>query len=186
MISPQGGLTMFAYLVMFAPLGVVFYLSARLHAMSETAAQAWFWGFAAVMGLSMWSVFAVFTGESIARTFFITAGAFGGLSLYGYTTKRDLSGLRSFFVMGMIGLLIASIVNIFMESSPLQFAISLIGVGLFAGLTAYDTQRLKVMYYQLAGYGVEVGKAAIMGALNLYLDFINMFQFLLHFLGDRR
>jgi FtsH-binding integral membrane protein len=186
MVSPQGGLSGLAYVVMFALLGVVFFLSARLHAMSEGAAQAWFWGYAALMGLSLWSVFVVFTGESVVRTFFVTAAAFGGLSLYGYTTKRDLSGFGSFLIMGVIGILVASVVNIFLHSSAMQFAISVIGVLLFAGLTAYDTQRLKVSYYQLANYGTSVGKAAIMGALQLYLDFINMFMFLLQFLGDRR
>ena len=174
------------WVVMLAPLGVVFYLSARVHAMSEGAAQIWFWAYAGLVGLSFASIFLVFTGESIARTFFITAGAFGGLSLYGYTTKRDLSGMGSFLIMGVWGILIASLVNLFMESSALHFAISAIGVLVFAGLTAYDTQRLKVNYYQLAQYGVSTGKAAIMGALNLYLDFINMFMMLLQFMGDRR
>ncbi|MBY0354906.1 MAG: Bax inhibitor-1/YccA family protein [Rickettsiales bacterium] len=186
MVTPQGGLSVTAYVLMFAPLGVVFYLSARIHAMSEGAAQAWFWGYAALMGLSLWSVFVVFTGESIVRTFFITAVSFGGLSLYGYVTKRDLSGFGSFLVMGVIGLLVASVVNIFLQSSAMQFIISVLGVLIFAGLTAYDTQRLKVSYYQLSQYGASLGKAAIMGALQLYLDFINMFMFLLQFFGDRR
>lgn len=174
------------WVVMLAPLGVVFYLSARFHAMSEGAAQLWFWVYAALVGLSFASIFLVFTGESIARTFFVTAAAFGGLSLYGYTTKRDLSGMGSFLIMGVIGIFVASIVNIFLQSSAVHFAVSVIGVLVFAGLTAYDTQRLKVSYYQLAQYGASTGKAAIMGALQLYLDFINMFMFLLQLLGDRR
>lgn len=174
------------WVVMLAPLGVVLYLSARIHAMSEGTAQTWFWVYSGLVGLSLASIFLVFTGESVARTFFITAAAFGGLSLYGYTTKRDMSGMGSFMVMGVIGLMVASIVNIFLHSSGLQFAISIIGVLLFAGLTAYDTQRLKVSYYQLAQFGTSSGKAAIMGALQLYLDFINMFMFLLQFMGDRK
>jgi FtsH-binding integral membrane protein len=186
MVTDNGGLSGFAYLVMFAPLAFVFFLSAGIHRMSEGTAQMAFWGFATIMGLSMWSVFAIYTGESIARTFFITAGAFGGLSLYGYTTKRDISGWGGFLIMGVIGLILASVVNIFLASSGLNFAISVIGVLVFAGLTAYDTQRLKVSYYQLSHYGQDMGKAAIMGALQLYLDFINMFMFLLRFMGNAR
>jgi len=137
------------------------------------------------MGVSMSAIFLVFTGTSIAQTFFVTAAAFGGLSLYGYTTKRNLSGMGSFLVMGVIGLIIAMVVNIFLASSALAFAISAIGVLIFAGLTAYDTQKIKGMYDYVAGNEEMMGRTAIMGALNLYLDFINMFQFLLHFMGGQ-
>jgi len=173
------------WVVMLAPLGLVFYLSARISSMSVSAAQISFWVFAGLMGLSLSSVFLIYTGNSITQTFFVTAAAFGGLSLYGYTTKRDLTAMGSFLIMGVIGLIIASIVNIFLASSALQFAVSVLGVLIFAGLTAYDTQRIKSMYF--AGDGAVVaGKKAIMGALSLYLDFINMFMFLLQFLGNRR
>jgi FtsH-binding integral membrane protein len=182
------GQTLFAtplkWVVALAPLGMVFYLSARVHKMSAGAAQIAFWVFAGLMGLSLSTIFLVYTGESIARVFFITAAAFGGLSLYGYTTKRNLSALGTFLVMGLIGLIIAMVVNIFLASPALQFAISAIGVLVFAGLTAYDTQKIKEMYYE----GDEVlvaGRKAIMGALTLYLDFINLFTFLLSFLGNR-
>jgi FtsH-binding integral membrane protein len=143
-----------------------------------------FWGFCVVMGLSMSTIFLVYTGASIATTFFATAGAFAGLSLMGYTTKKDLTAMGSFMAMGVIGLLIAMVINIFMQSSAMQLAISGIGVLIFAGLTAYDTQRLKNEYAMLAGTEFA-GKAIVMGALSLYLDFINMFQFLLSFLGNR-
>ena len=174
------------WVIMFAPLGVVLFLGVRMHKMSFNAAQAWFWGFAALMGLSLSYVFLAFTGESVARVFFITAGTFGAMSMVGYTTKRDLSGMGSFLMMGVIGIIIASIVNIFMQSSGLQFAISVIGVLLFVGLTAYDTQRIKSVYYQLAGEGAALKKSAIQGALSLYLDFINLFIMLLQLFGDRR
>ncbi len=180
------GLSPAAYIVMFAPLGVVFYLSARLHALSENAAKMWFFGYAALMGLSLYYVFALFTGVSVARVFFITAGTFGAMSLYGYTTKKDLSSMGSFLMMGLIGLIIASVVNIFLQSSALHFAVSIIGVLLFVGLTAYDTQKIKNSYYAVAGHAEMMGKAAIMGALSLYLDFINLFVMLLQFFGDRR
>lgn len=173
------------WVVMLAPLGLVFYLSARIGKMSFAGAQMSFWIFAGLMGLSLSSVFLVFTGASITQTFFVTAATFGSLSLYGYTTKRDLSAMGSFLFMGVIGLIIASLVNIFLQSSALQFAVSAIGVLVFAGLTAYDTQRIKEMYFD--GDGVLVaGKKAIMGALSLYLDFINMFMFLLQFMGNQR
>ncbi|MDN2565637.1 Bax inhibitor-1/YccA family protein [Aquibium sp. A9E412] len=172
------------WVVMLAPLGFVFFLSARIHKMSVSAAQTTFWAFAAVMGISLSSIFLVFTGESIVRVFFITAASFGALSLWGYTTKRDLSGFGSFLFMGLIGLIIAMVVNIFLQSSALQFAISAIGVLVFAGLTAYDTQQIKEMYYEGDGAAVA-GRKAIMGALRLYLDFINLFMFLLQFLGNR-
>ena len=173
------------WVIMLAPLAFVFGLSAGVERMQPATARLVFLAFAAVMGLSLSSIFIVFTGESIARTFFITAASFGALSLYGYTTKKDLSGWGSFLMMGVIGLIIAMIVNIFLASSALQFAISAIGVLIFAALTAYDTQRLKHMYDFVAGDTVAAGRASIMGALTLYLDFINLFTFLLQFMGNR-
>ena len=172
------------WVVMLAPLAMVFFLSFRINKMSVSAAQTTFWIYSAMVGLSLASIFLVFTGESIVRTFFITAASFGALSLWGYTTKRDLTGMGSFLFMGLVGLIIASVVNIFLQSSAMQFAISAIGVLVFAGLTAYDTQQIKSMYYE--GDGSEVaGRKAIMGALRLYLDFLNLFLFLLQFLGNR-
>jgi hypothetical protein len=173
------------WVVMLAPLGFVFFLGAKIQTMSVSAAQITFWAFAAVMGLSMASIFLVFTGESIARVFFITAAMFGAMSLYGYTTKRDLSGWGSFLFMGLIGVIIALLVNIFLASAALQFAISVIGVLVFTGLTAYDTQRIKEMYYELDAADVATRKA-IMGALSLYLNFINLFVMLLHLFGATR
>ncbi|MSU89695.1 BAX inhibitor (BI)-1/YccA family protein [Rhodobacteraceae bacterium 2CG4] len=175
------------WVIMFAPLAFVFGLSAGINRLSEAAAQLTFYAFAAVMGLSLSSIFLVFTGYSIVQTFLITAIAFAGLSLYGYTTKKDISGWGSFLIMGLIGLIVAMVVNIFLASPAVQFAISAIGVLIFAGLTAYDTQRIKTQYLEMvnAGAGDWLGKAAIMGALNLYLDFINLFMFLLQFLGNR-
>ena len=173
------------WLVALAPLGFVFYLSARLHKISFATAQTVFWIFSGVMGLSMAYIFIAFTGASIARVFFITAGTFAGMSLYGYTTKKDLSGWGSFLFMGLIGIIIASIVNIFLKSPMLYYVISWIGVLVFIGLTAYDTQRIKELYY--ASDTAEIsGKKAIMGALKLYLDFINLFIMLLHLFGQRR
>jgi len=174
--------TPLAFVVMLAPLGIVMYLSARIMRMSASKAQTWFWIYSGAMGLSLAYIFLAYTGVSIAKTLFITAGSFAGLSLYGYTTKKDLSSMRGFLVMGLIGIIIASIVNIFMQSAGLHFAVSVIGVLVFAGLTAYDTQEIKQSYYQ--GGGSE--HLAILGALRLYLDFINLFIFLLQFLGDRR
>ncbi|MEO0822355.1 MAG: Bax inhibitor-1/YccA family protein [Pseudomonadota bacterium] len=174
--------------VIFAPLIMVFAFSAMINRMSASTAQTVFWVFGGLMGLSLASIFAIYTGESIARVFFITAIAFGGLSIYGYTTKKDLSGFGTFLMMGVIGLVVASIVNIFLESSALQWAISVIGLLVFAGLTAYDTQSIKNEYLQMRGVpGGEawLEKGAVMGALRLYLDFINMFMFLLQFLGNR-
>ncbi|NVJ91845.1 MAG: Bax inhibitor-1/YccA family protein [Methylocystaceae bacterium] len=173
------------WVIMLAPLGFVLFLGFRINKMSASAAQMTFWAFAAVMGMSLSSIFVVYTGTSIARTFFITAIAFGALSLYGYTTKRDLSAFGSFLIMGVVGLFVASIVNIFLQSTMMHMVISAVGVLLFAGLTAYDTQKIKDIYNSLDSSEVA-GKKAIMGALNLYLDFINMFMFLLQFLGDRR
>jgi uncharacterized protein len=173
------------WVVMLAPLGFVFFLGAKIQTMSVSAAQLTFWAFAAVMGLSMASIFLVFTGASIARVFFITAATFGAMSLYGYTTKRDLSGWGSFLFMGLIGIIIAALVNIFLASAALQFAVSVIGVLVFTGLTAYDTQRIKEMYYELDSADVAT-RAAIMGALSLYLNFINMFMLLLNLFGTTR
>ena len=176
--------------VMFAPLIFVFGFAAMVNRMSAATAQTVFWAFAAVMGVSISSIFAVYTGESIATTFFVTAIAFLGLSIYGYTTKRDLSGMGTFLIMGLIGLIVASVVNIFLASSALQFAVSVIGVLIFAGLTAFDTQRLKNEYVHFSQMGREgmaiLEKGAIMGALSLYLNFLNMFMFLLQFLGAAR
>jgi FtsH-binding integral membrane protein len=173
------------WLIMLAPLGFVMVLSFGINRLSTTAAQGIYWAFTVVMGLSLSSIFLVYTGQSIATTFFATAAAFAGLSLYGYTTKRDLSAFGTFLIMGVVGLLVAMVINIFVQSTALQMAISFIGVLLFAGLTAYDTQKIKSMYFYVAGSDM-VGKTVIMGALTLYLDFINMFTFLLQFMGDRR
>jgi FtsH-binding integral membrane protein len=174
------------WVIMLAPLGFVFGLSAGINRMSAATAQLVFYAFAAVMGLSLSSIFLVFTGASIVQVFLITAIAFAGLSLWGYTTKSDISGWGSFLIMGVIGLLVAMVVNIFLASPALQFAISAIGVLIFAGLTAYDTQSIKNEYLRLAAAdGDFLGKAAIMGALRLYLDFINMFMFLLQLFGNR-
>lgn len=172
------------WVVMLAPLALVFFLSFRVHKMSVSAAQATFWSYAALVGISLSSIFLVYTSASIVQTFFVTAASFGALSLWGYTTKRDLTGMGSFLFMGVIGLLIAMVVNIFLASAAVQFAISAIGVLIFAGLTAYDTQQIKEMYYEGDG-ALVAGRKAIMGALRLYLDFINMFMFLLQFLGNR-
>ncbi|MFQ5984931.1 MAG: Bax inhibitor-1/YccA family protein [Alphaproteobacteria bacterium] len=176
--------TPLVWVVIFAPLGVVILLSARLHKMSVVGAQTTFWIFAGLMGLSLASIFVIYTGESIARVFFITAGVFGAMSLYGYTTKRSLAGWGSFLFMGLIGIIIASLVNLFIASSALQFAVSVIGVIVFTGLTAYDTQRIKEMYMETAAADVTT-KTAILGALRLYLDFINLFIMLLHLFGRR-
>lgn len=180
------GLNGLGWLVMFAPIGLVMWLGMGLERMSVTTAQAIYWSYAVLIGLSLSTIFLAFTGESIARAFFITAGTFGAMSLYGYTTKRDLTGMGSFLIMGLIGLLIASVVNIFLQSSGLMFATSVMGVLIFVGLTAWDTQRLKVMYYHIGGGAEMVAKASILGALNLYMDFINIFIYLLRFIGDRR
>ena len=175
----------FKWVVIFAPLAMVFFLSARIGSLSLSAAQISFWIFAALMGASISSIFLVYAGESIARMFFITAAAFGALSLWGYTTSKDLSGWGSFLFMGLIGIIIAMLVNLFVGSTALQFAISVIGVLVFAGLTAYDTQSIKEMYYA-GDDGTVAGRKAVMGALRLYLDFINLFMMLLSLFGDRR
>ena len=172
------------WIVMLAPLGMVFYISAKLNSMSSQKARNLFYIYAGLMGLSLSSLLLVYTGASVVRVFFITAASFAALSLYGYTTKKSLSGLGSFLMMGVFGLIIAQVVNIFMASSGLDFIISIVGVLIFAGLTAYDTQKIKNMY--LAGDNNEIsGKKSVLGALTLYLDFILMFQFLLMFLGNR-
>ena len=172
------------WIVALSPMIVVFAISFGANRFSTATLQAMVWGFAVLMGLSLSSVFLVYTGGSIATTFFATAAAFAGLSLWGYSTQTDLSGMGSFLIMGVIGLLVAMIINMFLKSPAFHYAISFIGVLIFAGLTAYDTQRLKTEYQYLRGTEFA-GKAVILGALNLYLDFINMFTFLLQFLGNR-
>ncbi len=175
------------YIVMFAPLIMVFAFGAMINKLSAAGAQLFFYAFSAVMGVSISYIFAFYTGVSVAQTFLVTSIAFAGLSLYGYTTKKDISGWGAFLIMGVIGLIVASIVNIWLQSPALYFAVSAIGVLIFAGLTAYDTQKIKNDYIAHASHGDSewLGKAAIMGALNLYLDFINMFMFLLSFMGNR-
>jgi FtsH-binding integral membrane protein len=173
------------WVIMLAPVAVVFLFAARIQQMSYGTAQAVFWAYAGLMGLSLSSIFLVFTGESIARVFFITAGTFAATSLYGYTTRRDLSGFGSFLFMGLIGIVIASLVNMFIGSSALQFAISVIGVLVFTGLTAYDTQAIKEEYSEVYDDG-SIGKLAIMGALRLYLDFINLFVMMLQLFASQR
>ena len=173
------------WLVILAPLGLVMLLSYGIGRLSAAAAQGLFWVYAGLMGLSLSTVFLVYTGESIARVFFITAGTFAAMSLYGYTTRRDLSQFGSFLFMGLIGIVIASLVNIFLASPGLSFVISVIGVLVFTGLTAYDTQTIKEMYFEGDGYEIA-GKKAVMGALRLYLDFVNLFMMLLQLFGVRR
>ncbi len=179
------GMSMLGWIITLAPLGFVMAMSFGLNRMSTGTLQMLFWAFATVMGLSMSTIFITFTGVSIAQTFFAVAAAFAGLSLWGYTTKKDLSGWGTFLIMGVVGLLVAMLINFFLQSPAMMLAISAIGVLLFAGLTAYDTQRIKSMYAYVAGSDM-MGKVVIMGALSLYLDFINMFMFLLQFMGDRR
>jgi len=195
--GPNGaitGLTSFGQAIFSGPLtivlflgtlGIVFFLSFRINKLQASTALVLFMAYAALLGLMLSSVFLAYTGASITRTFFISAASFGALSLYGYTTQRDLSPVGSFLVMGLFGLMLAMLVNLFLKSTGLDFAISAIGVLIFAGLTAYDTQKIKSIYVQLAGSGDTLRKAAIMGALNLYLDFINMFLFLLRLFGSR-
>jgi len=174
------------WVIILSPLAIVFAMSFGANRMTAATMQMLFWGFATLMGLSMSTVFLVYTGVSIAQTFFAVTAAFAGLSLYGYTTKRDLAPFGTFLIMGVVGILVAMLLNAFVfKSGAMAMAISAIGVLLFAGLTAYDTQRIKSIYYQVQGSEM-LGKTAILGALNLYLDFINMFQFLLAFMGDRR
>jgi FtsH-binding integral membrane protein len=173
------------WLVALSPLAIVFAMSFGVNKFSTTTLQAMFWGFAVLMGLSLSTIFLVYTGGSIAATFFATAGAFAGLSLFGYATKKDLSAFGTFLIMGVVGLIIAMLLNIWLQSPGLMWAISFLGVLIFAGLTAYDTQRLKVSYYTMRGTE-WAGKMVVLGALSLYLDFINMFLFLLRFMGVAR
>jgi hypothetical protein len=187
--NPDVAATLYAsplrWVILFAPLAMVFFLSFRVHALSLAATQLSFWIYSALVGLSLSGIFLTFTDESIARIFFITAAMFGAISIWGYTTKTDISGWGSFLWMGLIGLIIAGLVNIFMQSSALQWASSVIAVLVFAGFTAYDTQRLKSLYYEVQGDVAAMGKSAVMGALSLYLDFLNMFLALLSLFGNR-
>jgi FtsH-binding integral membrane protein len=186
LLSASGrGLSLLGWIVTLSPLGFVMAMSFGVNRMKTSTLQILFWAFATVMGLSMSTLFLAYTGVSIAQTFFATAAAYAGLSLYGYTTKRDLSGLGTFLIMGVVGLLVAMLINLWLQSGTMALVINGLGVLLFAGLTAYDTQRIKSMYAYVAGTDM-LGKTVIMGALSLYLDFINMFQFLLSFMGDRR
>lgn len=180
-VVPSG----FTWLLFFVQLGTVLYLSLRINHIRATTAQLVFWSYAALMGLTLSSIFLVYTGASLMRVFFITSSVFGAMSLYGYVTKKDLSGFGSFLFMGLLGIVLASVVNIFLKSSGMDFVISVLGVLIFTGLTAYDTQRIKELYYEHDSGEVQ-SKKAVMGALALYLDFINMFLFLLRLLGDRR
>jgi uncharacterized protein len=186
-VGPDGRMspTILAWIVMLSPLAFVFGLSAGINRMKASTAQTVFWAFSGVMGLSLAHIFLAYTGTSIARVFFITAGTFAGMSLFGYTTKRDLTGMGQFMFMGLIGIIIATLVNIFLQSSMMHFVISVIGVIVFVGLTAYDTQKIKLMYSEADGSEVA-SKKAIMGAVTLYLDFINLFIMLLRLFGDRR
>jgi len=179
-----GGGGLLPWVIILSPLAIVFAMSFGVNRMQTSTLQILFWSFATLMGLSMSTIFLVYTGVSIAQTFFAVSAAFLGLSLWGYTTKKDLSGWGTFLIMGVVGLLVAMLINMFLQSSAMAMAISAIGVLLFAGLTAYDTQRIKSMYAHVAGTDM-MGKTVIMGALSLYLDFINMFQFLLSFMGSR-
>ncbi len=184
LISPTGGASVLGWILMLAPLGLVMWLSFGINRISTSTAQIMFWVYAALLGASLSTIFLVYTAGSIATTFFATAAAFAGLSLWGYTTKRDLSAMGTFLIMGLFGLIVAMLINIFWQNSMFDLAISAIGVLIFAGLTAYDTQKIKSMYFAVAGTDFH-GKAKIMGALTLYLDFINLFLFLLRFMGNR-
>jgi FtsH-binding integral membrane protein len=181
-ISP----TILGWVVMLAPIALVFFLSFRIMQMSQAAAQATFWVYSALTGASLASILIVYTGASVATTFFVTAATFGTMSLWGYTTKRDLTGMGHFLFMGLIGILLASLANFFFKSPAINFVVSVVGVLIFTGLTAWDTQKIKNTYYQIGGDTAVAGKAAIMGALSLYLDFLNIFLFLLRFMGNRR
>lgn len=190
-VSSDGsaGLSLFGMVTMFAPLAIVFAFSFGINSMKASTVQLLFWVYATVMGLSMSSIFLIYTSESIAKTFFISGSMFGAASLYGYTSKKDLTNFGSFLMMGLFGIIIASLINIFFKSSAMEFAISILGVIIFTGLTAYDTQKLKNMYYNSNYQGAAEGNAtkmSIMGALTLYLDFINIFMMLLRFLGNRK
>ena len=187
-VTPDGrlaGFTILGWIVGFAPLAILLFSGFSRREPNPRSASTMYWLIVALIGASLGTIFLRYTSASVASTFFITAAAFGALSLFGYTTKRDLTGMGSFLIIGLIGIIIASIINIFLMSSMMAFIISAIGVLIFAGLTAYDTQRLKMTYYQLGGNEAALGVATSYGALSLYLDFINLFQFLLHFLGNR-
>ena len=183
--AASGAPTLLGWIAVFAPLILVFVLGFGINRLSESTAKSLFWVYAALMGVSLSTVLFAYTGVSVARTFFVSAAAFAGLSLWGYTTKKDLSGFGTFLIMGLVGLLIAMLVNMFLRSSMMDLIVSAIGVLLFAGLTAYDTQKLKSLYFEVGGSEFR-GKAVVMGALTLYLDFINLFLFLLRFMGGRR
>lgn len=183
--AANGAPTLLGWIAVFAPLLLVFALSFGINRLSEGTAKTLFWAYAALMGVSLSTILLAYTGVSVARTFFVTAAAFGGLSLWGYTTKKDLSAFGTFLIMGVVGLLIAMLVNIFLKSSTMDLIVSAIGVLLFAGLTAYDTQKIKSIYFDVGGAAFR-GKSIVMGALTLYLDFINLFLFLLRFMGNRR
>jgi len=186
-VNPATGqATPLFWIALFGPLALVFGLSFGINRISAGTAQALFWVFAALIGVQFSSLFLVYTGVSIAQTFFAVAASFLGLSLYGYTTKRDLSAMGSFLIMGVVGIFVALLINLFLRSPALDLAVSGIGVLVFAGLVAYDTQKIKSLYFVVAGQGEAMAKSAVLGALNLYLDFINMFLFLLRFMGDRR
>ncbi len=186
-VNPATGqATLLFWIALFAPLAIVFGLSFGINRISAGTAQALFWLYAALVGVQFSSLFLVYTGVSIAQTFFAVAASFLGLSLWGYTTKRDLSGIGSFLIMGVVGIFVALLINMFLRSPGLDLAISAIGVLVFAGLVAYDTQKIKSLYFVVAGHGEAIAKTAIIGALNLYIDFINMFLFPLRFMGDRR
>lgn len=186
-VNPATGqATPLFWLALFAPLAIVFGLSFGINRISAGTAQLLFWAYAGLVGVQFSSLFLVYTGASIAQAFFATAAAFLGLSLYGYTTKRDLSGMRTFLIMGVVGIFVALLLNMFLRSPALDLAVSAIGVIVFAALTAYDTQKIKSIYFAVAGSGEAVAKSAVIGALKLYIDFINMFLFLLRFMGDRR
>jgi hypothetical protein len=185
LFSPMGKATLLGLIVMFAPLGIVLAMSFGIARMSDATAKALYWALTVAMGLSLSTIFLVYTGSSIAQTFFATAVAFGGLSLYGYTTKRDLAPFGTFLVMALFGLIAAMLINMFVQSSAMSLIISVVGVLLFAGLTAYDTQRIKSGYFAVRGTAFYA-KSAVMGALQLYLDFVNMFLFLLRFMGSQR
>lgn len=178
--------TLLGWVVFLAPLALVFFLSFRITQMSQSAAQASFWIYAGLVGASLSAILIAYTGASVALTFFVTAATFGSMSLYGYTTKRDLTGLGSFLMMGVFGLIIAMVANMFFHSAAVNFMVSILGVLIFTGLTAWDTQKIKQYYYVVGSDGAMAGKAAIMGALALYLDFLNIFLFLLRFMGNRR
>ena len=178
--------TILGWVVMLAPLALVLLLSFRIMQMSQQAAQATFWGYAALVGASLSSILIAYTGASVAMTFFVTAATFGAMSLWGYTTKRDLTGFGHFLFMGLVGILLASLANFFFRSPAINFVVSVLGVLIFTGLTAWDTQKIKNTYYMVGGDTAVAGKAAIMGALALYLDFLNIFLFLLRFMGNRR